>query len=153
MLVFVKLFLFYKGNILKQYSTTLWGSEEFLNEIVIYSMITFTLFYIIFMQFKRNKINKKAFSVFLCCLIILEGVFNSSVYIGNGARQVNGFKNVMNLENKIKDDDFYRVKVRNKYFDRNNFVQHTLYEVIRIRENGGRDFKTPAEKALEANKK
>lgn len=116
---FVKLTLTCKSEILKSYATHLSGGKVFLREIIIYSLVSCLLLSIVFSLYKRHRLNKYTFSIFLCCLVIIGSIFNCSVYVGFGARSVTAYQNVMSLENKISDNNLYRVKSRNKYFDVN----------------------------------
>jgi len=118
-LVFIKLFLSHEGDKLKQYATTLWGNDASLNMILIFSAVSFASFSIVFFQYFSNRISKRFFSVLICLLVIMEGIFNGSVYIGYGARSVDNYKNVIALADKIPDKTEYRVKVKDKYFDVN----------------------------------
>ena len=115
----VRWYLQTNGNILKKYSTNLWGSPTSLKKLIIYSIISCAILVFFIIQFKIKKISKATFSVLLCGFVIVEGFFNSSVYVGYGARTTDKYKQTIDLADKINDDDEYRVKVFNKYFDVN----------------------------------
>ena len=107
------------GEVLKNYSTTLWGSENSYALLIFYAIISVIIMLILFTVFKRGKITKTLFSVLLCIFIVGEGLFNSSVYVGYGARDTSYYHEVISLSDKIDDDSVFRVKAKHKYFDVN----------------------------------
>ncbi len=118
-LVFSRWYVNTYDEALQRYSTTLWGDNKFMIQILIFSVVTCAILFVLFMQYKKKRLSSGIFSLLLCSVIIIEAFFNCSVYIGFGARDTKGFNQAISLSNSIDDDDTYRVKVENKYFDVN----------------------------------
>lgn len=118
-MIFQAWYVLRNGNILKKYSTTLWGGMQSFLLLLIYAVIGGVILYAMFYTYKTERLSKLAFSLLLCAFIFTEGIFNSSVYIGYGARTTDYYNEVISLGDKIKDDGTYRVKVNRKYFDVN----------------------------------
>ncbi len=108
-----------KEYYLNDYINILHGSKTFLLFIAIFSIIAAGILWLLFRLYGKNLLSVKSFTFFLCIMVAAQGVFNCSVYMGLGAREVVKYKQVADLEGKITDTDLYRVKVRRKYFDVN----------------------------------
>ena len=117
--IFIRRFLTSNSVALKSYTNSLWGSENSLKAIIKYTIVAVIVLIIVFSQYFKGKIGKRAFSIFLCLFVVAEGTFNSAVYVGNGARETNRYSMAVNLENRIYDSSVYRLKTYNKYFDVN----------------------------------
>ncbi len=117
--IFIRVFFIANSEVLKSYSTTLWGSDASLWTIIKYTLVALIVLMIFFGQYFIGRIGKRTFSVFLCLFVVTEGVFNCAVYVGNGARETNRYSMAVNLENRIYDNSVYRLKTNNKYFDVN----------------------------------
>ncbi len=108
-----------ENDILKSYATTLWSSNSFLGLYVFYALSALIVIISIFVFYSSKKISKTVFSVFLCIFVVGECLFNSMVFVANGARSTINYKDSISLSEKIDDDSTYRVKVKKKYFDVN----------------------------------
>lgn len=117
--IFIKRFVPANADNLNSYSTTLWGSDKSFTSICIYSLVAIIVISILLVQFKFKRIGKQVFSFVLCLFVVAEGLFNTSVYLGFGARDTKSYHEIMSLKDKIDDDSAYRLKTYKKYFDVN----------------------------------
>lgn len=118
-IIFQAWFVLRNGNVLKKYSTTLWGGMQSFFLLLVYAIIGCVILYAVVTVYRKEKLSKGAFSVILCVFILTEGLFNSTVYIGYGERSTDYYREVMSLSDKVDDHDTYRMKVYKKYFDVN----------------------------------
>lgn len=117
--VFIKRFLTNSIDDLDAYVSTFWGNDRSILMILCYLFIAYSVFLIIFLLYKHQQLTNRTFSLLLCYLIIIEGIFNGSVYYGFAAHSVDKYQQAIELSETIDDDSVYRVKVAKKYFDVN----------------------------------
>lgn len=104
---------------LTRYTNTLWGDMNsflllFAFTCVIVFVYTFVCYFV-----GNKKINFKGFAVLLSILVISECVFNVNVYISSATSSATDYQKAIDLSEKIDDEDFYRVKTQEKYFEAN----------------------------------
>jgi uncharacterized membrane protein YfhO len=104
---------------LKSYATTLWGSFDSLVIVFSAAVCFFAVAAVITGYYKKGFLKRSAFSVLICLLVLGEGYFNSSVYMGLAARTTDRFSAAVDLSDRISDDGVYRVKTESKLFDVN----------------------------------
>ncbi len=101
------------------YTKTLWGNQDSFTLLLAFSF-TAGLAYLVFLLLYQFKLlGKTAFSAFLCAVVLIECIFNSSVYIASAANSTSNYTPVIDLSDKIHDAELYRVKMDQKYFDVN----------------------------------
>ena len=106
---------------LSQYTKTLWGNDAQL-EIVCDIAKIFSVFYISYVfLFKTKVFQKRIFSIILICIVICEGIFSVNTYAVTvkDKNVFNGYDDFLDLEGRIDDEDFYRIKTEKKYHDSN----------------------------------
>lgn len=101
------------------YTRTLWGNSESLRLLLAFSFTAALAYLVLLLLYRYRQLSKRAFSVLLCMIVLLEAVFNSSVYIASAANSAISELPVIDLSGKIQDDTLYRVKTEKKYFDVN----------------------------------
>lgn len=101
------------------YTKTLWGDQESFTLLMAFSFIAALVYLVILLLYQFRQLSKTAFSVILCAVVVVEGIFNSCVYIASPANDASVYKPVISLSDEIKDTGFYRVKTDQKYFDVN----------------------------------
>lgn len=106
-------------NAVIAYTRTLWGNSQGFRLLIIFSLITTFAYFIIILLYKYKKLSKLVFSIFLCAVVVLEAIFNSSVYIASASRSIKNEIPIIDLSDKIKDNSLFRVKTDEKYFDVN----------------------------------
>ena len=62
---------------------------------------------------------KLTMCIFLCLMTIVEVMFCGIIYFGSASRSTFSNEAVLDLQNKIDDNELYRVKMDKKYFDVN----------------------------------
>nr|WP_319488116.1 YfhO family protein [uncultured Caproiciproducens sp.] len=113
------LILYKDYDVITVYTRTLWGSSDSFRLLLLFSLTAGLAYLILLLLYKFKQLSKTAFSVLLCVMVLLECIFNSSVYVASAANNAKNEKSVIDLGDKIKDDTFYRVKSEEKYFDVN----------------------------------
>ena len=109
---------------IEDYARKLWSDDiSFAIEFKIF-IITAIGFGICFVCYKKGWLNKNTFSALFVCFVVLESVSAANVYMTGSEyysfEKAKATKQVFELEDKINDDSFYRVKTTNKQFDVNN---------------------------------
>ena len=71
--------------------------------------------------FKTKVFQKRIFSIILICIVICEGIFSVNTYAVTvkDKNVFNGYDDFLDLEGRIDDEDFYRIKTEKKYHDSN----------------------------------
>lgn len=121
--------LAYHKSELDAYTSTLWGDKTSFTWLLLYFTVGFLCYFCVVYLFRFGYLSKRVFTLFLCLLLLGECIFNGSVYIGTAANGVGSYRQAVDLEGKIEDDSFYRVKTAAKYFDVNlmgGIGYHTL---------------------------
>lgn len=101
------------------YTRTLWGDQSSFSMLFAFSFTAGLAYLILLFLFRFQQLGKTAFSVLFCALVVVEAVFNSSVYIASAANSASYYKPVLQLSDRIQDSSLYRVKMEEKYFDVN----------------------------------
>ena len=101
------------------YTRTLWGSPASLQRLLLFATAVSLVYLILLLQFHYRRLNRTAFSVFLCVLVVVEAAFNSNVYIASAGNNAQYYTPILDLSGRIQDDSLYRVKMDDKYFDVN----------------------------------
>lgn len=107
-----------------RYSRQLWVSEDFFALQIKIFFVTAVCFAGVFLMHKKGKLTGRVFSLFLCGFVITQAVSGLNVYVVGSKEYTTEtaqiVSEVFELEDKIKDDSFYRVKTTQKQFDVNN---------------------------------
>ncbi len=106
---------------LSKFSHTLWADEAQLSLVFKVASIFGLTYFLSALFYKLKAIPAGIFSVFLALVVVCEGIFAVNTYMITAAdRNVfNGYEEFLDLEGKIEDDDFYRIKTEKKYHDSN----------------------------------
>ncbi len=106
---------------LSNFIDTLWGNNKQLKTTFKVSLIFALVYFIYSVLYKLKLIPKRIFSIFLLCVIICEGIFAINVYVVPCSEKTifNSYDSFLDLEGKIDDDEFYRIKTEKKYEDSN----------------------------------
>ena len=107
------------GEELFAYTRTLWGNKQSFNGLSAYFAVGVAVFLSQILLVRQNVISREVFSFSVFVMLIIVGVFNFRIYMGSVSQDASGFRSVVELEGKIEDDSFYRVKVAEKLFDVN----------------------------------
>lgn len=117
--VVVLSFLLFRPKALKDYTQSLWVSNEEYFYLFLVFLCAFVCFELLFYYFRVQAISRCVFSAGLCILILGGSLFHGDVFIGTAANTANGWKDTVSLTGKMKDDGFYRVKNHARYFEPN----------------------------------
>lgn len=105
------------------YTSSLWQNETSFLLLAELFVIAFTVFGIFYIFYRKGLLTKGLFSVFVCFVIAAEGVGNVKIYMTSpdyhNPERAKNYRMVMDMGNRINDDDFYRVKSSWKIFDVN----------------------------------
>ena len=112
---------YYKVNKdnLTSYAFSLWGDENSLKSLLTYYVLPLVFSIAIYVLLKFKIIQKYAFYGVIALLCVAEVWFSTNVYMIAPSNDVSGFNLALELDGLIEDDDFYRVKMHEKYFDVN----------------------------------
>ena len=101
------------------YTRTLWGSSAGLHRLLLFAAAVSLVYLILMLQFHYRRLSRTVFSVFLCVLVMVEGAFNSNIYIASAGNNAQYYTPILDLSGRIQDSSLYRVKMDDKYFDVN----------------------------------
>ncbi|MBR4123014.1 MAG: YfhO family protein, partial [Clostridia bacterium] len=112
-----------KENIstISKYAQTLWGSREsYRGILVIFLMLLFCAI-IAVVAFKKGLISKKVLAVILAISVFYEAYASLMIYVSPAKNSLNmeNYTAFCELEDKIEDDEFYRVNMYEKLIDAN----------------------------------
>ncbi len=101
------------------YTRTLWSNKRSFFLILIFALAVGFVYYMTARLTRYGSTARKVGSVLLCCAVVIECVFNTTVYMVSPANKAENHAAVTDLSDKISDESFYRVKTDSKYFDVN----------------------------------
>ena len=106
-----------------KYSRQLWVNEEYFALQCKIFFVTVVCFGGVFALYKRGKLVRNAFTVLLACFVVFQSVTAMNVYVVGSKEYTyetaHNVSELYELEGKINDDSFYRVKNTMKQFDVN----------------------------------
>ena len=111
--------LYYRFRELTTYTRTLWADAESTLYFVLFTLVAALCYYLLLYLYQHQYLTKRVFSVFFLLLVCCESIFSGSVFIGSAANPESFYRPVFDLANRIDDQDLYRVKNNQKYFDVN----------------------------------
>lgn len=100
---------------LSSYVTSLWITNGFFRTISGLFIFAFSVYMLFFFLLKKKCISSNIFFVLVSGVFITEVFVNMSVYVGYASSKDTLFDKTMALENKIDEEDYYRVKTEKKY--------------------------------------
>lgn len=104
---------------LSVYTKTLWGNNRSFRLFLAFFFVTGMAYYVIMLLYRYKRISQTALSALLCIIVLIQCVFNASVYVASPANSTTDYAAVTDLADKINDSSLYRVKTQQKYFDVN----------------------------------
>lgn len=122
-LVFSKKFVSEKIDSLIAYAKTLWGDESSFIGLLQLFIVTALCYSVIYLLYKQGYMLKKVFVVLICAVALVETYYNAEIYMTSQTlirpEVVSNQQKVLDLADRIDDDNFYRVKTSSKLFDYN----------------------------------
>lgn len=118
-------FGFTKSNLeeLSHYTLALWGNETSFRYLLEMFLVALTVFFVFIFAYKKGWLSKRTFAFFLAAAVAVEAYCNTDIYISSADKhnpyRGEDYQQVMDLSEKIQDDDFYRVTTSSKLFDVN----------------------------------
>ncbi len=106
---------------LSKFTDSLWGDKAQMAVTLKVGIIFAIVYFVIALLYKFKILSKAIFAIFLTGVIVCEGVFaiNSYVITASSRNIFDGYEDFLDLEGKISDEDFYRIKTEKKYQDTN----------------------------------
>ncbi len=101
------------------YVRSLGGDSESLLYILNWTIVVAGAAALIIELYNGGRLSGRTKTSALAFLMIVQSVFFSTIYIGEAANTAAWMPWITSLENKIDDDEFYRVKCESKIFDVN----------------------------------
>ncbi|MGI5893969.1 MAG: YfhO family protein [Candidatus Merdivicinus sp.] len=101
------------------YSKSLWGNEGSFLALLAMLLAAIAIYALLLGLWQAGKLSRRFFTAAAAFVIFCECFFNASVYIGDAAQSQQTYRQIMELEDQIPEDGFYRVKASRKYFDVN----------------------------------
>lgn len=102
---------------LTAYLRTLWGTGDSLSLFLLFALLAAGGYIACYLMYRSGVMTRRMLCLFFCMLVSVESVFYSMTFFPQ--RQDLGYRSVMDLEDRIPDDSFYRVKNKAKNFDVN----------------------------------
>lgn len=100
---------------LSSYVTSLWITNGFFKTVFGLFIFAFTVYILFFFLLKKRCISSNIFFLLVSGVFITEVFVNMSVYVGYASSEDTLFDKTVALENKIQEEDYYRVKTEKKY--------------------------------------
>ena len=113
------LLIFKQWDTLTVYTKTLHGSYAALGLFVLFALAAAIFYFFVLLLYYLNLMRKLTMCIFLCLMTIVDVMFCGSIYFGSASRSTFSNEAVLDLQNKIDDNELYRVKMDKKYFDVN----------------------------------
>lgn len=111
--------LAYRFEELCVYTRRLWGDRDSFVLLTVWAAALFGASAVVLYLLRKKMLSGRAFTGMLALLVAVQSVFSGAVYIGSAAYSGSYLPWITGLENKIADEDFYRVKTSKKLFDVN----------------------------------
>lgn len=101
------------------------------NAVILIALSIIALNVVIFAvySFKQKGISARVLSCAMGTIFIFETIFSLNVYMKNAPDVTSRYKFTVELEDKINDDNFYRVKSQKRYFY-SNMIEGMGYDTI-----------------------
>lgn len=110
-------------NSLSNYTMTLWGNSTSFDGLAKVFFIGLACYGAVYLLYRFKRITKTAFVILISALFIFESVANIKVYMVSPSVHNSSlnqhFEEIVSLEDKIEDNDFYRVMTSSKITDYN----------------------------------
>ena len=106
-------------DVMNDYTSSLWGSQESLIALTVSFAVTACAYAICLIFRKAQWFDTYSFGVVIATVMVLEIFFQGGVYMGFPASDQSGYKTVLDLDGRIEDTGFYRVKTRNREIEAN----------------------------------
>lgn len=100
-----------------EFTTTLWNDRTAFLLLLRIALVFGITHIILFLVTYYKKLNTNLFIACFCLLLIFESFFNLNVFVGFSANDPKYYNPIFDLEDKISDDEIFRVKTDEKYFD------------------------------------
>lgn len=101
------------------YTSTLWNDKKSFEGLLQIFLLFATSHLIIIILGATRKIKREFFVFCFLILIVFETFFSVSVFVGYPSNNPSSYKTIIDLQGKIEDEEIYRVKNFDKYFDVN----------------------------------
>ncbi len=108
-------------DVLEHYTHSLWGNRPFAVSTGIVFLVLCLSAAVIIIFWRRGKVTLRLMASLLLILSIIQGTFNSYVYIGTAARNTSYYAGISQLSSESASFLPYRLKNNKKYFS----VNHT----------------------------
>ena len=102
---------------LTAYTRTLWGNDQSLQIFLIFFLLAAGCCGLGLFLYRHRLLSRRLLAICLCGLTITESLFYGTCFFAS--KSDGSFVHVANLEGKIDDDSFYRVKNNRKNYDVN----------------------------------
>ncbi len=99
------------------YIKTLWGTGQSLSLFLLFALILAAGYLACYAMYRNRVLTRKLFCVFFCLLVCVESSFYALTFFPQ--RGDYNYRSVMDLEGRIEDNSFYRVKNLEKSYDLN----------------------------------
>lgn len=119
LMVVAILLLVFKSEVISVYVGSLWMSDQALLYFLLFAGLAILVYFMIFMLYENLMLSRRVLSAALCSIMLVECIFCSCVFIGNGSRSVWGYDNALDLAYRTETEDLMRTKLNRKYFDVN----------------------------------
>ena len=106
-------------EVLSKYTRSLWGNSDSFEKLVKFYAIIFFTGAFLYLLFRLKLLKKFILGIFLIALTLNEAYFSMNVYMVSPSHSVSSFQSIMQLQDAINDDGFYRVKTSYKLTDVN----------------------------------
>lgn len=100
---------------LSSYTTSLWITNGFFKTFFGLFIMAFMVYMLFLILMKKRYISSNIFFLLVSGVFITEVFVNMSVYVGYASSKDTLFEKTVALEDKIDEEDYYRVKTEKKY--------------------------------------
>lgn len=108
---------------MSKYTRSLWQDETAFVLVLELFFVAAVFYTVMVLLHKRGWISKNIFAIFLAMFVALEANANVNIYVTSADKhypqRTYYHEQIMDLSDRIEDEDFYRVKTTNKLFEVN----------------------------------
>lgn len=108
--------VFIYSDKIDSYVSSLWVDGKDAAILVAFAAVGAAVYLVCIRNYCSGVLKKRFTLIIMACVMLIEGMLSFNVYFGNITDVAERFAQTVSLNNKIEDEDFYRVKSMKRYF-------------------------------------
>lgn len=104
---------------LDAYTSTLWGNTQSAKAMLAVMLLFTVPYFTVMYMYKNGKLKKALAALLILPVMLTECLVSTNIYIVTAANSDDSYEAVVSMADKIDDEEFFRVKSKDKYFEVN----------------------------------